>query len=157
MLVAAAVPAYALQLTPGTVQGIPRHPQAVRGFDTLTKAVGPGVVSPAQILVDAGPGQNVLAPRTQAAIGRLIQRTNDDSEVAAVFYAPGGRFVDDSRRYAQIIVAGKHEYGAEESQLLEGGRRRGSTSSTARTRSSRGSCSACSCSLISCCSAHFDR
>jgi len=118
LLLAAAVPAFALQLTPGSVQGIPRHPQAVRGFDILTKAVGPGVVSPAQILVDAGPGGNVLAPQTQAAIGRLIRRTHDDSEVAAVFYAPGGRFVDASRRYAQVIVAGKHEYGDEESQLL---------------------------------------
>jgi len=118
LLLAAAVPAFALQLTPGSVQGIPRHPQAVRGFDILTKAVGPGVVSPAQILVDAGPGGNVLAPQTQAAIGRLIRRTHDDSEVAAVFYAPGGRFVDAGRRYAQVIVAGKHEYGDEESQLL---------------------------------------
>src|SRR5215218_7451626 len=118
LLLAAAVPAFALQLTPGSVQGIPRHPQAVRGFDILTKAVGPGVVSPAQILVDAGLGGNVLAPQTQPAIGRLIRRTHDDSEVAAVFYAPGGRFVDASRRYAQVIVAGNHEYGDEKSQLL---------------------------------------
>jgi RND superfamily putative drug exporter len=118
LLIAAAIPVYALQLTPGSVQGIPRYPQAVRGFDLLTDAVGPGVVSPAQILVDAGPGGNVLAPQTQAAVVRLIRRVEDDSEVAAVFYRPGGRFVDRNRRYAQVIVAGKHEYGAEQSQTL---------------------------------------
>ncbi len=118
LLIAAAVPVFALQLTPGSVQGIPRYPQAVRGFDLLTKAVGPGVVSPSQVLVDAGPGGNVLAPQTQAAIGRLVRRVKDDSEVAAVFYAPRGRFVDPSRRYAQVIVAGRHEYGNESSQTL---------------------------------------
>ncbi|HKG20073.1 MAG TPA: MMPL family transporter, partial [Candidatus Limnocylindrales bacterium] len=78
VLIAAAVPVYALQLTPGSVQGIPRHPQAVQGFDLLTKAVGPGVVSPAQILVDAGPAGNVLAPQTQRAVGRVIRRVRAD-------------------------------------------------------------------------------
>jgi putative drug exporter of the RND superfamily len=116
LLIGAALPAFALQLTPGTVQGIPRHPQAVHGFDLLTKAVGPGVVSPSQVLVDAGPGGNVLAPSTQQAIGRFIERTKTDPEIEHVFYAPRGRFVDSTRRYAQVIVAGRHEYGDEASQ-----------------------------------------
>jgi putative drug exporter of the RND superfamily len=116
LLVACAVPVFALQLTPGTVHGIPRYPQAVHGFDVLSKTVGPGVVSPSQVLVDAGRGGNVLAPQTQQAIGRLIRRTKADPEIARVFYAPGGRFVDQSHRYAQVIVAGKHEYGEGPSQ-----------------------------------------
>jgi len=116
LLISVAVPVYALQLTPGSVHGIPRHPQAVHGFDLLTDAVGPGVVSPSQVLVDAGSGGNVLARDTQQAVGRLIARTKADPEIEHVFYAPGGRFVDDSRRYAQVIVAGKHEYGDNASQ-----------------------------------------
>jgi putative drug exporter of the RND superfamily len=116
LLIGAAVPAFALQLTPGSVRGIPRDPQAVHGFDLLTEAVGPGVVSPSQVLVDAGAGGNVLEPRTQAAIVRMIERTKADPEIVRVFYAPGGRFVDRTHRYAQVIVAGKHEYGDEPSQ-----------------------------------------
>ena len=116
LLLAAAVPVLGLQLTPGSVHGIPRHPQAVHGFDVLSKAVGPGVISPSQVLVDAGPGGDVLAPQTQQAIGRLIRRTQADPEIVRVFYAPGGRFVDRTHRYAQVIVAGKHEYGDEPSQ-----------------------------------------
>jgi putative drug exporter of the RND superfamily len=116
LLLAAAVPVFALQLTPGSVHGIPRYPQAVHGFDLLTKAVGPGVVSPSQVLVDAGPGGDAVSPRTQHAIGRLIRRTRSDPEIAHVFYAPGGRFVDGTHRYAQVIVAGRHEYGDEPSQ-----------------------------------------
>ncbi|MBA3717545.1 MAG: MMPL family transporter [Actinobacteria bacterium] len=116
LLLAAAVPVFALQLTPGSVHGIPRSPQAVRGFDLLTKAVGPGVVSPSQVLVDAGPRGNVLSQQTQQAVGQFIQRVQADPEIAHVFYTPGGRFVDPSHRYAQVIVAGKHEYGDEPSQ-----------------------------------------
>jgi putative drug exporter of the RND superfamily len=116
LLISLAVPAFALQLTPGSVHGIPRHPQAVHGFDLLTEAVGPGVVSPSQVLVDAGSGGNVLARDTQRAIGSLIARTKGDPEIEHVFYEPGGRFVDGSHRYAQVIVAGRHEYGDEPSQ-----------------------------------------
>jgi len=118
LLVAAAVPVFALQLTPGSVHGIPRFPQAVHGFDLLTNAVGPGVVSPSQVLVDAGPGGTVRSPATQQAIGRLIEAARVDPEVEHVFYAPGGRFIDPSGRYAQVIVAGRHEYGDEPSQSL---------------------------------------
>ncbi len=118
VLVAAAVPLYALQLTPGSVQGIPRSPQAIHGFDLLTAAVGPGVISPTQVLVDAGEGRSALPAPIQAGIGRLIGAVRADREVAAVFYRPGGRFISPDARYAQVIVAGKHEYGTQEEQAF---------------------------------------
>lgn len=118
LLVAAAVPVYSLELTPGSVEGIPRHPQSVRGFDVLRRAVGPGAISPTQVLVDAGREGKVLAPAVQAAIARLVERLRSDPEVAAVLYAPGGRFLDPGRRYAQVLVAGRHEYGEPESQAF---------------------------------------
>jgi RND superfamily putative drug exporter len=111
LLLSAAIPAFALKLTPGSADGIPRTPSAIHGFDVLRAAVGPGALSPTQILVDSGQGGQVLAPDTQAAIGRLESGLRRDPEVAAVLYAPAGRFVDASRRYAQVIVAGRHEYG----------------------------------------------
>jgi len=116
LLVGAAVPVFGLQLTPGSVQGIPRYPQAIHGFDVLTKAVGPGAISPSQVLIDAGPGGNVRAPQVQIAIGRLVRDVERDRETAAVYYRPQGRFVDSSGRYAQVIVAGRHEYGEKPTQ-----------------------------------------
>jgi RND superfamily putative drug exporter len=115
-LVVAAIPIYTLQLTPGTAEGIPRHPQSVRGFDVLEAAVGPGAVSPTQVLVDAGEGGNVLDSNVQAAIGRLETRLRSDSETAAVYYQPAGRFLEPSGRYAQVLAVGRHEYGEEETQ-----------------------------------------
>ena len=116
LLVAAAIPVFALQLTPGSAEGIPRYPQSVHGFDVLRAAVGPGAISPSQVLVDAGKPGAVLQPQTQRAIGQLVKRLQSDPEVEKAFYLSAGRFVDPSRRYAQVIVAGRHEYGDEASQ-----------------------------------------
>src|SRR5581483_3872393 len=118
LLVAAAVPLYALQLTPGSAEGIPRRPQAVRGFDVLRAAVGPGALSPEQIVVDGGRPGGVLRPAVQRSIRRLVSLLELDPELAAVFFGPGERFVDPTGRYAQLLVPTRHEYGEEASQRL---------------------------------------
>jgi RND superfamily putative drug exporter len=90
----------------------------VRGFDVLRAAVGSGAIAPTQVLVDAGAAGHVRSAPVQQAIASLAERLRRDPEVKAVFYVPGGRFVDPSGRYAQVIVVGRHEYGEEPSQSL---------------------------------------
>src|SRR5919201_2020532 len=116
LLVAAAIPVFALQLTPGSADGIPQHPQAVRGFNILRDAVGPGALSPTQIVVDSGATGNVLGSGTQASVRSLIDRVKQDPEVAYVRYRPAQPYVDATARYAQVVVAGHHEYGTEPAQ-----------------------------------------
>lgn len=115
VLVAAAVPAFFLQLTPGSTFGIPRTPQAIRGFDVLQRAVGPGAVAPTEVLVDAT-GGSVLAPPVQQAVDRFVAAAKRDPEVAAVYHGTTGRYVDPSRRYTQVILAGRHDYGFPQAQ-----------------------------------------
>src|SRR5207249_8069323 len=62
LLVAAAIPGYGLKLTPGSASGIPQFPQSVRGFDLLKHSIGPGAISPTQVVVDAGRQGGVHAP-----------------------------------------------------------------------------------------------
>ncbi len=111
LLVAAAVPVFALTLTPGSAQGIPQHPQAVRGFTILRDAVGAGALSPTQIIVDTGRQGGVASPKTQRSIAALVARVRRNPEVVFVRYGAGPPLVDPSGRYAQVVVAGKHEYG----------------------------------------------
>jgi uncharacterized membrane protein YdfJ with MMPL/SSD domain len=111
VLVAAAVPVYALQLTPGSAQGIPQTPQSVRGLNVLRHAVGPGALSPTNVVIDGA-----QLPGVQAAVVRLRAELPRDPEVGFVQTGSGPRFVDPSGRYEQLIVAGKHEYGDEPSQ-----------------------------------------
>src|SRR6266542_1044928 len=120
VLIAAAVPVFGLQLTPGSAQGIPQSPQSVRGLNVLREAVGPGALSPTQIVIDAGRRGGMLpipgAGVRFAAVDRLLVHLRRDPEVALVQSGTGPRYVDRSGRYEQIIVAGKHEYGDEPSQ-----------------------------------------
>jgi uncharacterized membrane protein YdfJ with MMPL/SSD domain len=116
ILVALAIPVYALQLTPGSAQGIPQTPQAVRGLNVLRAAVGPGALSPSQVVIDAGEGKTVRSPDVQAAVKRLEHGLESDPEIAFVQTGLRGRFVDRSGRYQQVIAAGKHEYGDEPAQ-----------------------------------------
>ncbi len=116
LLLAAAIPAFWLQLTPGATAGIPQYPQSVRGLTVLEEALGPGAIAPAQVLVDTGVPGGVRTPAAQAAIGRLVVEVQRDPEVAVAYYLDSGRFVDATARYAQVIVATRHEYGSEEAQ-----------------------------------------
>src|SRR5512133_3378780 len=115
-LIAAAVPVYDLKLTPGSAQGIPQTPQSVRGLHFLRAAVGPGALSPTQIVIDAGKPGAVPRPPIQAAVHRLRSQVEADSEVAFVQSGAGPRYVDRTARYEQVIIAGKHEYGDEPAQ-----------------------------------------
>jgi putative drug exporter of the RND superfamily len=118
VLVAAAVPAFALNLTPGSAQGVPQSPESIRGLNVLRHSVGPGALSPTNILVDGGRPGAARLPEVQAAVGRLIRRVAADPEVAYIQSGRSGRYVDASGRYLQVIVAGRHEYGDAPSQAL---------------------------------------
>ena len=116
LLLAAGVPVFSLRLTPGSARGIPQYPQSVRGFDVLKRAVGPGALSPTQIVVDSGRAGGVREPRVQRAISRLALIVSSDRETASIRFASVPPFVDRSGRFELLIVAGRHEYGAEQSQ-----------------------------------------
>jgi RND superfamily putative drug exporter len=111
LLIASGLPVFALHLTPGSAQGIPQSPQAVRGFDVLRKAVGAGALSPTQIIVDTGRPGGTASPAVEGSIAKLVASLKRDPEVVYARYVPRRPFVDPSGRYAQIVVAGRHEYG----------------------------------------------
>jgi RND superfamily putative drug exporter len=105
-----------LQLTPGSASGIPQFPQSVQGFDVLKHSIGPGAISPTQVVVDSGRPEGVREPTVQAAIGRLAARIRADRETASLRLVPRQPFVDSSGRYEELIVAGRDEYGSEAAQ-----------------------------------------
>jgi RND superfamily putative drug exporter len=88
----------------------------VRGYDVLRDAVGPGALSPSQIVVDSGRVGGVRDRRVQRSIAALATAIHGDPETAFVRAAPRPPFVDPSGRYEQIVVAGHHEYGTEPAQ-----------------------------------------
>ena len=116
VLLASGVPVFALKLTPGSARGIPQHPQAVRGFDLLKRSVGAGALSPTQVIVDTGRPGGAQDPQVQRAIARLVASVRRDPEVVFARYLPRRPFLEASGRYAQVVIAGEHEYGEEPAQ-----------------------------------------
>jgi RND superfamily putative drug exporter len=116
VLLAAATPVFWLALTPGSSYGVPRTPPPIHGFDVLRRAVGPGADSPTRVVVDSGSAGGARAAGVQAAVRRLVAELRRDPEVAAVLAGRGGRFVDPSGRFLQVLSIGRHDYGQPQEQ-----------------------------------------
>jgi RND superfamily putative drug exporter len=98
ILLAAAVPALYLQVTPGSISALPAQPESARGLALLRDRVGAGALTPVEIVIDG---------HARAAVRRLADLVFHDPE--AFVTATGGT-------YRRVVVIERHEYGSEASQ-----------------------------------------
>ncbi|MGO9964472.1 MAG: MMPL family transporter [Acidimicrobiales bacterium] len=118
MLFAAATPALWLELTPGSVVAIPQNIQSARALSMLRNRIGPGVITPIEVVLDAGAPGKADAPAISAATLRLAHELLNDPEVFVVAIGSRAPYIDPSDRYRQMIVVGRHDFGQEATQLL---------------------------------------
>ena len=109
-------PLLALELGPGSNQGVPQDLEGVRGLNVLAAAVGEGAVAPTDIAVDTGRVGGAEDPAVAAATERLLAGLRADPEVGRVTFGVGRQFVDPTGRYLHVQAAGKHDYGLPEAQ-----------------------------------------
>ena len=81
-LIASAIPAVFLSLTPGSSKGLPPQSEAVQGLKVLEARLGPGTLSPAIVVVDSGRAGG--AAGELPAVARLAREVRADPEVADV-------------------------------------------------------------------------
>ena len=105
VLVALAVPAVGLRLTPGSLTGIPASSESVRGYDALRNALGGGLVTPTHVVVEGG---GAPAGRATARLADELFHVHETLLVASGKHPP---YVDASGRYRQLIVANRHQWG----------------------------------------------
>src|ERR671922_44400 len=115
VLLLLASPVMALQLGPGSNEGVPQDLEAVQGLNVLSDAVGEGALAPTDIVIDTKRPGGTKDPAVLAGVERLTGQLRGDSEVADVI-ASGPQTVDSTGRYMHIQAIGKHEYGLPESQ-----------------------------------------
>jgi trehalose monomycolate/heme transporter len=119
-LVLAASPVFALSLTPGSADGVPRSLQSVQAYGLLRGALGAGALSPTQLVIDSGRTGGAAGVAEQRATTRLTTELEADPEVVAVQPARGTPLVDPTSRYQELVVIGRHEYGQEAAQKFVG-------------------------------------
>ncbi len=111
-------PVFGLLLTPGSTSAIPADLPSARALALLGRHVGPGAITPTQIVIDLGRAHAVTSPGAKATTIRLAQRILHDPDVFAVAIGARPPFADASGRYEQIVVVGREQLGAESSQSL---------------------------------------
>jgi uncharacterized membrane protein YdfJ with MMPL/SSD domain len=110
LLLALATPLTALELGPGSNEGVPQRLESVQGLNVLSAAVGEGAISPTEIVIDTGRAGGAGDPRIQDSKERLATALRIDREITDVV-ADGPQTVDPSGRYLHVQAIGKHEYG----------------------------------------------
>lgn len=118
VLLAAAAPVFFLQLTPGSLAGLPNSTESARGLIELRHGFGLGALTPTQIVVDAGSPGAARRPDAHAAVERLADRLFHDPEVYVVALGRNAPYVSHNGRYARVLVVGRHEFGEPSSQRL---------------------------------------
>jgi uncharacterized membrane protein YdfJ with MMPL/SSD domain len=118
LLVAAAVPAAWLRVTPGSISALPPGSDSVRGLSLLRERVGAGALTPIEVVIDPGPGSGARTPELKSAVARLVNGSFHDPE--AYVTASGSRppYVNPSGVYRRVYVVSRHEYGEAPTRAL---------------------------------------
>ncbi|MFN8187013.1 MAG: MMPL family transporter [Gaiellales bacterium] len=114
LLVAAAIPAFWIEVGPGTNQGIPQNLESTRALAVLGDAAGQGATAPTELIVDTGRKGGADDPAVSEAVQRLEQGLRRDPETVLVVNGEGAQFVDATGRYLRLQAIGESEYGTRE-------------------------------------------
>ena len=115
-LIVLAAPAIALRVSPGSFSAIPHAPESSRGLELLRAGVSGGAVTPTHVVVDSGSAGAAASGATRRAVVRLVDELVRDPEVHVVANGRRPPYVDGEARFAQVLVAGRHDYGDEQSR-----------------------------------------
>ena len=118
VVLAIGVAAVGLQVTPGSISAVPSFLPAAQAARYMSLHVGPGVMTPDQIVLVAPPGQSWRRARWQQVELRLGQQVLSEAEVRDAAIGVSSTYTDPTGRYTQMLVIGGHPFGAEQSQDL---------------------------------------
>ena len=111
-------PLWWLQLTPASLTAIPSSMSSATAIRVATHQVGPGFLTPIEIVIDAGRAGGALTPAVTTARLRMAEAAlkNPDVEIAAI--GKSAPYVSASGRYERIFVITRNQFGSRDDQAL---------------------------------------
>jgi RND superfamily putative drug exporter len=103
--------AFWLQLTPSALTALPQNLESAKALSLVTSSAGPGVITPAVIMVDFGKPGLATAASTADARAALIAKLSKDLEIFIVATDVTPTFVDATGQFMRIFVIGRHALG----------------------------------------------
>jgi RND superfamily putative drug exporter len=110
--------AFWLQLTPSALTALPQNLESAKALSLVTSSAGPGVITPAVIMVDFGKPGLAIAANTADARAALTAKLSKDPEIFIVATDVTPTFVDATGQFMRIFVIGRHALGAPETHDL---------------------------------------
>ena len=107
-----------LQLTPSAITALPQNLESAKALSLVTSSAGPGVITPAVIMVDFGKPGLATSASTTAARKALTAKLSKDPEIFIVATDVTPTFVDATGQFMRIFVIGRHSLGAPETSDL---------------------------------------
>ena len=95
-----------------------KHPVGPRGLKVLGDRVGPGVLTPIEIVLDTTTAGRARSPAVYGATLRLARELLKDPEVFVVAIGTRSPYLDSSGRYDRVLVVGRHDFGQPATQNL---------------------------------------
>jgi RND superfamily putative drug exporter len=118
VLATAAFPVAWLQLTPAAVTALPASMPSAQGLTILRDRVGPGALTPVEIVVDSGHPGAATSPAMDAAVKRLANELLAQRDVFVVAMGNRGEYVDATGRYRRTIAVLRDDFGSGPAQAL---------------------------------------
>jgi RND superfamily putative drug exporter len=110
--------AFWLQLTPSAITALPQNLESAKALSLVTSSAGPGVITPAVIMVDFGKPELATSASTTAARKALTAKLSKDPEIFIVATDVTPTFVDATGQFMRIFIIGRHSLGAPETNDL---------------------------------------
>ena len=107
-----------LQLTPSAITALPQNLESAKALSLVTSSAGPGVITPAVIMVDFGKPELATSASTTAARKAMTAKLSKDPEIFIVATDVTPTFVDATGQFMRIFVIGRHSLGAPETSDL---------------------------------------
>lgn len=115
--VVAALPLASVHLAPASLTSLPTEAPAAQALAFVSKRVGPGVVTPLEVLITVQPGA-ARGTGNDAARRALAEHLTKLPDVFGVFTDDGPNYIDGSASHQRIFVIGRHEFADDSSRRL---------------------------------------
>ena len=100
-----------LHLTPSSLTSIPPQLESERAIAMISSAVGPGVVTPNELVIDFGSAHDAQSAINISNVNNLAKYLVSDPEISIVAKGTKVPYLDSTGRFARIFIVGRHSFG----------------------------------------------
>lgn len=107
-----------LSITPSSLTAIPSNLESSQALSSLINRIGPGAITPHELVIDLGADNRAALPTMDAARKELSLHLSKNPEVFIAATDSKTPFVNSDGRYIRIFLVGRHVLGTSQSDKL---------------------------------------